>query len=231
MSIVADASLSLELSVGLVPDADLYGQDLGQRREALLRNWDRLHELRSAPPGKTPSPRALRLEVESEALTALAVALTTGASSAEPAGAAAERFKPRTRAGQPDASSVSQAELRVFSAELTRTLHMRQTTVEEAAAELAIPPADVARWADGQELPSDPEARSLDEYLTAPGGSRRRARVRSRRPCSRRSATWPRRCGTAWSRMRTAGPPGGRATCVTCRARRQRPPPLTASRR
>jgi hypothetical protein len=169
MSIVADASLSLELSVGLVPDADLYGQDLGQRREALLRNWDRLHELRSAPPGKTPSPRALRLEVESEALTALAVALTTGASSAEPAGAAAERFKPRTRAGQPDASSVSQAELRVFSAELTRTLHMRQTTVEEAAAELAIPPADVARWADGQELPSDPEARSLDEYLTARG--------------------------------------------------------------
>ena len=49
MSIVADASLGLELSAGLVPDADLYGQDLGQRREALLRNWNRLHELRSAP--------------------------------------------------------------------------------------------------------------------------------------------------------------------------------------
>ena len=81
MSIVVDASLGLELSAGLVPDTDLYAQDLGQRREALLRNWDRLHELRSAASGKAPSPRALRLEVESEALTALAVALTRGAGS------------------------------------------------------------------------------------------------------------------------------------------------------
>src|SRR5882724_2301659 len=39
MSIVADASLGLELSKDLVPDADLYAEDLGQRREALLRNW------------------------------------------------------------------------------------------------------------------------------------------------------------------------------------------------
>src|ERR1700747_24121 len=36
MSIVADVSLGLELSAELVPDADLYAQDLGQRREALL---------------------------------------------------------------------------------------------------------------------------------------------------------------------------------------------------
>ena len=57
----------------------------------------------------------------------------------------------------------------MFSAEFTRTLQVRQTTVEEAAAELAIPPADVARWATGEELPSEPEARSLDEYLTARG--------------------------------------------------------------
>ena len=85
MSIVADASLGLELSAGLVPDTDLYAHDLGQRRKALLRNWTRLHELRSAPPGKAPSPRALRLEVETEALTALAVVLTWGASPAEPA--------------------------------------------------------------------------------------------------------------------------------------------------
>jgi hypothetical protein len=86
MSIVADASLGLELSADLVPDAELYAQDLGQRREALLRNWDRLHELRSALPGKAPSTRALRLEVESETLTALALALTRGASSGEPTG-------------------------------------------------------------------------------------------------------------------------------------------------
>src|SRR5277367_6388868 len=32
MSIVADASLSLRLSEGKVPDADLYAPDLGQRR-------------------------------------------------------------------------------------------------------------------------------------------------------------------------------------------------------
>src|SRR6185437_14372980 len=85
MSIVADASLGLELSAALVPDADLYGQDLGQRRDALLRNWNRMHELRSVSPPKKPSPRALRLDVESEALTALAIALTGGAGSREPA--------------------------------------------------------------------------------------------------------------------------------------------------
>ena len=39
MSIIADASLGLELSAGLVPDTDLYAHDLGQRRKALLRNW------------------------------------------------------------------------------------------------------------------------------------------------------------------------------------------------
>ena len=78
MSLVVDASLGLELSADQVPDTGLYAEDLSQRREALLRNWDRLHELRSASSGKPPSPRALRLEVESEALAALAVALTTG---------------------------------------------------------------------------------------------------------------------------------------------------------
>jgi hypothetical protein len=79
MSIVADASLGLRLFADQVPDSDLYAEDLTQRRKALLRNWDRLHDLRSVPPGKPPSPRALRLEVESEALTALAAALTASA--------------------------------------------------------------------------------------------------------------------------------------------------------
>jgi len=107
MSIVADASLSLELSAALVPDADLYGQDLGRRREALLRSWDRLHELRSAPPGKAPSPRALRLEVEAEAFTALAVALTRGANTSEPAGTPADPNQPRTRGSRSGVSVVS----------------------------------------------------------------------------------------------------------------------------
>ena len=82
MSIVADASLRLRLFAEQVPDGDLYAEDLGQRREAVLRNWDRLHALRSAPPGKLPSPRSLRLEVEAAALAALAVALTPDAGSA-----------------------------------------------------------------------------------------------------------------------------------------------------
>jgi hypothetical protein len=165
MSIVADVSLGLELFAGQVTDADLYGQDLGQRREALLRNWNRLHELRSASPGKVPSPRALRLDVEAEALTALAFALTAGAGP----GGMAERTEPRAGEHRPSSPPVSRAELRVFAAELTRTLRMRQTTVAQAAADLAVPLADVARWAAGQELPSEPEARSLDDYLTARG--------------------------------------------------------------
>ncbi len=169
MSIVADVSLGLELAADTIPDADLYGQDLGQRREALRRNWNRLHELRSASPGEVPSPRALRLDVESKALTALATVLTMGTALSEPAGATVELIKPRGHERRLSVSSVNRAELRVFGAELTRTLSMRQTTVEQAAAELALPPADVARWAAGQELPSEPEARSLDEYLTARG--------------------------------------------------------------
>jgi hypothetical protein len=169
MSIVADASLGLELSADRVPDTDLYGQDLGQRREALLRNWDRLHELRSVAPGKAPSPRALRLEVESVALAALAAALTRGASSGELAEAPAAPSEPRTREPQSGVSKVSPAELRVFGAELTRTLRMRRKTIEHAATKLAVPPAEVARWAAGQELPSEPEARLLDDYLTARG--------------------------------------------------------------
>jgi transcriptional regulator with XRE-family HTH domain len=160
MSIVADASLGLELSADLVPDTDLYAHDLGQRREALLQNWDRLHELRSAPPGKAPSPRALRLEVEAEALTALAVALTWGTSSGEPAGG---------RPGPDRVSEVSPAELRVFGAELTKTLRMRRKTIEKAAAKLSVSPAEVTRWAAGEDLPSEPQARLLDEYLTARG--------------------------------------------------------------
>jgi hypothetical protein len=169
MSIVADASLALELSAGQVPDTDLYAQDLSQRREALRRNWDRLHELRSVPPGKPPSPRALRLEVESEALMALAVALTTGASSGDLAGALAGRSEPGAREPQPGVSAISPAELRVFGVELTQTLRMRRKTVEQAAARLAVPPSEVARWAAGQDLPTEPQARSLDRYLTARG--------------------------------------------------------------
>jgi hypothetical protein len=169
MSIVADASLGLRLFADQVPDGDLYAEDLGQRREALLRNWDRLHELRSVPPGRPPSPRALRLEVEAEALTALAVALTTGASAGGPAGAVPGPDEPGPRGPQSGASPISPAELQVFGVELTQTLRMRGKTIEQVAARLAIPPAEVARWAEGEDLPTAPQARSLDKYLTARG--------------------------------------------------------------
>ena len=162
MSIVADASLGLRLFADQVPDGDLYAEDLTQRRKALLRNWDRLHELRSVPPGKPPSPRALRLEVESDALTALAVTLTMGASSADPAEA------------RPGASAISPEELRVFGADLFQTLLMRRKTIEQAAARLAVPSGEVARWAAGEDLPSEPQARDLDEYLTARGAIQKR---------------------------------------------------------
>jgi hypothetical protein len=169
LSIVADASLGLELSADLIPGTDLYAQDLGQRREAVLRNWDRLHELRSAPLVRAPSPRALRLEVESEALTALAVALTSGVGSGQLARATAGPDGPRTRGPRSGAAAASPAELQVFGVELTKTLSTRRRTIEQAAAKLAIPPAEVARWAAGQELPSESKARSLDKYLTARG--------------------------------------------------------------
>ena len=165
MSIVADASLGLRLFADQGPDGDLYADDLTQRRKALLRNWDRLHELRSVPPGKPPSPRALRLEVESDALTALAVVLTTGASS----GQLAEAREP-----QPGILAITPEELKVFGADLFQTLLMRRKTIEQAASRLAVPPAEVARWAAGEDLPSEPQARDLDEYLAARGAIRKR---------------------------------------------------------
>ena len=168
MSIIADACLRLELSADLVPDTDLYAQDLGQRREALLRNWDRLHELRSANPGKAPSPRALRLEVEAEALTALAMALTWGTSPAEAAGAWPGQNWPQAHVPPSGGSEVGPAELRVFGAEFTKTLRMRRKTIEKAA-RLSVSPTEVTRWAAGEDLPSERQARLLDEYLTARG--------------------------------------------------------------
>jgi hypothetical protein len=74
-SIVADVSLALELTQN--PPDELYSADLGRRRSALLRNWDLLHRIRSAPAGPAPTLRTLRLDLETEAFSALAVALTS----------------------------------------------------------------------------------------------------------------------------------------------------------
>jgi hypothetical protein len=169
MSIVADASLGLEMFAGQPLDGDLYAENLGQRRAALLRNWGQLHQLRSVPASRPPSPGALRLKVEAAALAALAMALTTGATFAEPAA-------PR----EPGGSVISPEELRLFGADLAQTLLMRGKTTEEAATDLAVPAAEVAQWAAGEELPSKQQARELDEYLTAQGAiSKRVTELRS----------------------------------------------------
>jgi transcriptional regulator with XRE-family HTH domain len=169
MSIVADVSLGLELSAALLPDTDLYAPDLGQRREALRRNWAQLHELRATPPGKVPSPRALRLDVETEALTALAIVLTRGARPDDPADVVVKPDRPHAGSIESGVAAVSPAELRAFGEELTKTLRTRHRTIEQAAAKLGLSPAEVSRWAFGQELPSEQKARLLDEYLTARG--------------------------------------------------------------
>jgi hypothetical protein len=167
LSIVADVSLGLELSKDAVPDPELYAGDLGQRRAALLRNWERLHELRSVPPGRAPSARALRLEVETTALNALAMRLTGLAGLPEVARAVPEdaRARPEVHGGP----AVRPVEMQVFGIELARTLRERHKTIEQAAAALSLPATDVTRWARGTGLPSESQARALDGYLTARG--------------------------------------------------------------
>lgn len=77
-SIVADVILALGLNPA---EPELYTGDLGRRRSVLLDNWARLHELRSVPwQGPVPTPRALRFDVESHALSSLALALTSAES-------------------------------------------------------------------------------------------------------------------------------------------------------
>jgi hypothetical protein len=77
-SIVADISLGLQLAPPeLTPDPDLYAPDLGRRRTALVKHWDRVHELRSAIPAMPkPTVRMLRLEIETQVFNALASVLT-----------------------------------------------------------------------------------------------------------------------------------------------------------
>jgi transcriptional regulator with XRE-family HTH domain len=168
LMIVADASLSLELNRESLPEAaELYAPDLGRRRAALLANWDRLHQLQSAQPAPpAPSPRALRLDVETEALGALAVTLAGTAGPAEAASTAPPRQ--RTSPAGP-AAPLPAAEKRVFGTELRKVLRSRRRTVEDAAAALNLSPAEIRQWQTGKDFPSGEKARELDEYLTARG--------------------------------------------------------------
>jgi hypothetical protein len=168
MSIVADASLRLELSAGQVHDAELYGKDLGMRRKALLKNWDRLHQARSVAPVKPPSPRALRLDVEADALAALAVALTSGRGLGSPPPADLPVIG--DEAGPDVAEPLpGSAELQVLGTVLGRALGVRGVSAGDVARELSVSVAQVSRWIEGTELPAEPEAQALDAYLTARG--------------------------------------------------------------
>ena len=170
LMIVADASLSLELNRESLPEAaELYAPDLGRRRAALLASWDRLHQLQSAQPAPpAPSPRALRLDVETEALGALAVTLagTAGPRRAEVGTTAPPRR--RTSPAGP-AAPLPAAEKRVFGTELRKVLRSRRRTIEDVAAGLNLSPAEIRQWQTGKDFPSDEKARELDEYLTARG--------------------------------------------------------------
>jgi hypothetical protein len=179
LSIVADVSLSLELSAAAVPeDPELYAPDLGRRRTALLANWNRLHEIRAVrPTGRAPSPRALRLEVETEALAALAMALTEAGGpdgqgqpdeATSPGRAAAPLAGLETLPGEP-AVPLPAAEKRVFGADLRQVLRSRGVSLDDAAGALSLPPAQIADWETGQDFPTDAQAQALDDYLTARG--------------------------------------------------------------
>jgi transcriptional regulator with XRE-family HTH domain len=179
LSIVADVSLSLELSAAAIPEEpDLYAPDVGRRRQALLANWNRLHEVRAVrPAGLAPSPRALRLEVETEALAALATALTEaghGDGLGQPGDTTPpdRAAGPAAGAGAPPgerADPLPPAEKRVFGAELRKALRSRAASLEDAAQALALSPAQIARWEAGQDFPTDEQAKALDDYLTARG--------------------------------------------------------------
>jgi hypothetical protein len=203
LSIVADASLGLELSAGLIDDSDLYARDLGLRRNALLRNWGQLHQLRSVPPGKPPSARALRLDVEADALAALAVALAgPGGYTTVHQGVAGNASTPDGQAQVPPPGS---AELQAFGAELRKTLVSRGLTAQKVARQLEVPESVMTGWLDGSDLPSQADARLLDECLTARGAILTLALELRTLPVGAGGAT----AGTGQFAARSAGEPSG----------------------
>jgi ribokinase len=71
-SLIVDAALSLRLNAEAGAEADLYAEDLSDRRLALIQEWDRLHTARGVLPPPTPTVRSLRFEQEESALGLLA---------------------------------------------------------------------------------------------------------------------------------------------------------------
>jgi ribokinase len=71
-SLIVDAALSLRLNADAGAEADLYAEDLSDRRLALIQEWDRLHTARGVRPLPVPTVRSLRLDQEDAALGVLA---------------------------------------------------------------------------------------------------------------------------------------------------------------
>jgi len=74
-SLIVDAALSLRLNAEVATGADLYAEDLSDRRLALIQDWDRLHTARGEQPPPAPTVRSLRLDQEDAALGLLASVL------------------------------------------------------------------------------------------------------------------------------------------------------------
>ena len=70
--LIVDAALSLRLNAEAAAGADLYAEDLSDRRLALIQEWDRLHAARGVLPPPAPTVRSLRLDQEDAALGLLA---------------------------------------------------------------------------------------------------------------------------------------------------------------
>ena len=251
MSIVADASLGLELSADQVPDADLYAQDLGQRREALLRNWDRLHELTFRAAGQG----------------ALAARAPAGGGSRSAHGARGgadpgDRLRRAPEAGGAgrgaDPANPSRASPRSAPRSCRSSARSSPRRSACAAAPSSRPPPSwpsrprkspggprarpcrrsrrPARWTSTSPpgAPSRTSSSSCGPSRTArdPGSSRCCGPARRRPPCSRRSAMSRRHSGAASSGTPTASPRDGRAICASCRVddARRRPPPTASGR-
>jgi hypothetical protein len=119
--------------------------------------------------------------VEESALNALALALTSPGGSAatytgpvlkQVPGADQEPLPGQSAQGPPPGSE----ELRAFGTELGKALATRGFTAQDVARRLAVPEPRIRGWLDGADLPPEPEARALDEVLTARGAIMKLAR-------------------------------------------------------
>ena len=147
-----------------MPDPELYAGDLGQRRAALLRNWEQLH-CSAVPPGRAPSARALRLEVETAALNALAMRLTRPAGLPESARATPES---RDTPGGPRGPGGQAGRCRFSALSWPGRCESAIRPSSRRPPHYPFRPR-MSRAGPGAREPSESQAGALDSYLTARG--------------------------------------------------------------